>query len=283
MAAIRDRVDSLQVVVESIAPQLDILYLYLNDYESVPGFLEDFPNVQVFLGCDAEGDLNANGKMVFLKYEKDGIAFALDDDIIYPSNYVDHLLSELSKYKYRACCAVHGSFIHDGSVWYYERSYVAGFRQRRDFSEIVNLVGSGTAAFPVREMRDFDMRGPVWVDLQISLRLLAAGCPLVVVPRSHEWLRPLEYEGLYEKYKDHVSHHTTRLHERQVWREDYLRELWREVLGNVEEHGGQRAVDGLGLSPTSVSFIEGDDNGHAIFGQIAMQKVTDFASIWADR
>src|SRR5688500_13625155 len=92
MATIPQREDSLPKVIACLSKQVDDLFLYLNRYKKIPKILAKFPNVHPILGTNHYGDMNANGKMYFLKYVKPhSYCFTFDDDIVFPSDYVSYM------------------------------------------------------------------------------------------------------------------------------------------------------------------------------------------------
>lgn len=98
---------SLKETVDSILDQVDHLYVYLNDYEKVPHYLKH-EKITVFRSQDeACGDISDIGKFYAVD-EVSGYFITLDDDLIYPANYVDRLLVGIEKYKRNAVCTFHG-------------------------------------------------------------------------------------------------------------------------------------------------------------------------------
>ena len=78
------RFESLLETLESIDGQFDEIRLYLNNFSYVPDELKKYTT---YIG----DDLTDNGKF-FWSNNEDEYYFTLDDDIIYPSDYVEKTL-----------------------------------------------------------------------------------------------------------------------------------------------------------------------------------------------
>ena len=88
MATIPKRIPQLEVVVNCILPQVDVLNVYLNNFEEVPWFLKkDKINI---VRSQEEGDRGDAGKFYWAD-KVSGYYFTIDDDIAYPPDYVEAL------------------------------------------------------------------------------------------------------------------------------------------------------------------------------------------------
>jgi len=284
MATIKSRLSTLEAVLDSIVNQLSILYVYFNDHKEVPRFISKYRNVVAILGVDSYGDLNANAKMYFMDYEESGIAFTLDDDIIYPSNYVSRMLAMYSRYPKGACLSVHGSVIPDHASWYYERKIVYGFQNAMGKSNIVNLIGSGTAVFPVGILHNynFDYKNLIYVDLQITLASLHSLLPVVVVSRPSQWLKSITYEGLWQKFSKTATHHTHILLKHNCWKSSHLRQIWKDVFECLHCNNIANPGRYLDLSQESIGFVNGEPLGSPVGSAVQLITVTRFTDLWVE-
>jgi hypothetical protein len=109
MATMPDRLPYLEKVVETIRPQVDVLRVYLNNFEEVPGFLM---SEEACLSQDAKGDLGDAGKFYWID-DQEGVGYShyltIDDDIGYPDDYVERLAWEFDARQGKAVVGVHGS------------------------------------------------------------------------------------------------------------------------------------------------------------------------------
>jgi hypothetical protein len=219
IATFPKRAAILEDCLTRIAPQVDAVILYLNEYNSIPHFLTKFRNVHPILGKDAFGDLSAAGKMVVLNHCRDCYLFLLDDDVLVPKDYVDRIKAGIDLYENRAAFCVHGTIIAGDAEGYFERSQYFGWRGELREHKLVTLIGSGT--FAVHQSRfpaEFEQfLGPVMVDLQISLICRDNGVPLLSIERPALWLDVNIQDGLWEQFRGSVTHHTMVMRENRPW------------------------------------------------------------------
>ena len=259
MATFPGRAHILEQVITHLAPQFSCLYIYLNNYDDIPPFLARFTNVVPVLGKEAFGDISANGKMYFLTQESDGIAFTLDDDFIYPSDYVDKFLYNFDLFPCNACLCVHGSLFINNPLYYYERILTYSSNKESKYNNIINIIGSGTAAFHISLYKDvkYNFNGNVFVDLNIALQALYKKIPIVSIARSENWLTPIRVPGLWEENKKKITHHTHILHKNiNYFQWDYLRSIWYELFKH-EHISFEQAAWKFSLSPASMDLLSG--------------------------
>ncbi|WP_299907847.1 hypothetical protein [uncultured Paracoccus sp.] len=79
----------LMQTVRTILPQVDRLCLCLNQYSAIPAELADDPKIEAMI---PERDLKDAGKFAFAP-APDDIVFTIDDDILYPPDYVARTLA----------------------------------------------------------------------------------------------------------------------------------------------------------------------------------------------
>ena len=84
LATFPPRAGILMQAVRSILPQVDRLCLCLNGYDRIPEEIGDLPKVQAMI---PEQDLKDAGKFAF-PVAPDDLVFTIDDDILYPPDYV---------------------------------------------------------------------------------------------------------------------------------------------------------------------------------------------------
>jgi hypothetical protein len=84
MATFPARREIMLQVIKSISPQVDHLYVCLNEFDAVPTELEGFDNVTAVIPDSDQKDL---GKFYF-SAKPDDTVFTIDDDIVFPQSYV---------------------------------------------------------------------------------------------------------------------------------------------------------------------------------------------------
>jgi hypothetical protein len=145
MATIPKRISQLQVVVECILPQVDHLNIYLNNFEEVPWFL-DSPKINVVRSQDL-GDRGDAGKFYWAN-KVSGYYFTIDDDIVYPPDYVQVLKEALDKRGKKCAVGVHGEMYPDEiRHWTRDRVKTLHFYYENPRDTPVHVLGTGCTAF----------------------------------------------------------------------------------------------------------------------------------------
>ncbi|ETX13463.1 hypothetical protein OCH239_10125 [Roseivivax halodurans JCM 10272] len=256
MATFPARFPILRETVASIAPQLDALYLYVNEtIEGLPD-LSDLGTIHVLDGREHAGNISANGKAYSLHYLSRCRVFTLDDDFVYPPDYVAHNLSILELFGGRCVVTTHGGVLPPRVDWYYERTKV--FRSQREVRhlQLCSLAGTGTACFDQRTI-DIDLDdvlAEVMLDLKVSLAARKSGLPIWVLPRPNDWLRAIPVEGLWERFKSAgLTPHTYLA--RPI---DWSFKNYSELAQNSLSEAGLRAED-IGMAPELVNALKTGD------------------------
>src|SRR5690625_4279116 len=149
VASMPSRINSLRLTLQSIYWQVDHVYVYLNNFEEVPACLR-LPNITVFRSQDT-GDLEDVGKFFALTFIDDAIIFTIDDDIVYPNDYVAKMINTLERFEYNAVVGVHGVIMPENPKSFFDR-HVLHFRKELSTSVPVSLLGTGTCAFDLRRI-----------------------------------------------------------------------------------------------------------------------------------
>lgn len=194
MATYPARKESLEITVSSILPQVDFLNIYLNEYEEIPEFLKD-PFINCVLGKEAKGDLRDNGKFYFLeKVPESAIYFALDDDIIYPPDYVVKMLEELENNDYRTVLGVHGIIFKSNFESFARSRITFHFSRPLRYSLNASCLGTGTVVFRKALVKDLNLlcfKTPGMADLWLGVFCKNQKIAMVATKRKANWLVPV--------------------------------------------------------------------------------------------
>ncbi len=238
VASMPSRVDTLKQVVEALLPQCAQLGVYLNDYKSVPEFLND-PRILVARSQD-HGDLRDNGKFFFLDKTEHKFYASVDDDIAYPHDYITKLLRNLKTSGGAGAVAVHGFLLPETVTSITSNRYVFHFGASTPFLTPVNVVGTGTALFNQHKwkLKFTEFGDPGMSDVWFALAASKRQAPLWVIPRANKWMSPLEPElttkatasakSLFDEFKGRDLRQTELLNSvaiRGSW-EFYLRQIF---------------------------------------------------------
>lgn len=191
MATYPPRLGELQLVVPSIAPQLDRLVVVANQFTAAPRFARRLTNVECIL---PERDLRDEGKFVDVGAASDDILFYLDDDIIYPHDYVSRMLGLLEKYgEDRVALGVHGIIYSDFFDGTPGARLVHVFDKALPAPMVVNQIGTGTAVVKAALAPSAEVMAgsATFVDVRFAGHCHAQGTGLVCVSREAGWLREL--------------------------------------------------------------------------------------------
>jgi glycosyltransferase involved in cell wall biosynthesis len=189
MASFPARKDVLKTSIASVLPQLDELILYLNDYDDAPEFTRH-PKIRVVRSQDAVGDLRDNGKFYNLPQDDNAYIFTLDDDLIYPPDYVARMVHSIEMLGRTSIVGVHGVIFPLKDFNDLSQRTVFTF-YRKSKGNFVDLLGTGTAAWHSSTLKiglgDFQTKGVC--DLWFAVAAARRNIPFYSVPRTNQWLR----------------------------------------------------------------------------------------------
>lgn len=188
MASFPMRIDSLEASIASILPQLDLLILYLNNYDKIPDFARH-PKIRVICSQDAAGDLRDNGKFYDLPQDDCSYVFTFDDDLIYPPDYTARLIHQIDLLGRSCVVGVHGViFPYDNFTQLSQRTVLHFMRQSS--GNFVDLLGTGTTAWHSSTLKPtLESFGTTGVcDLWFTALCIRKGIPLYSVPRREKWV-----------------------------------------------------------------------------------------------
>lgn len=208
MATFPPRKEIAAQALASLVDQVDHLYVYLNQYDTVPMEFQH-PKVSAVLASEAVGDLRDLGKFYFIDELRDDTVLLVDDDILYPQDYATTLVGSLRHVAVPAVVGVHGRILREGFADYFTHSRVIHFQQPLAGDMLVDVLGTGTVAFvPERIGLTFDMvaaKGMADIDMAIIAR--SRGVPMVAVAHRGMWMRDLSAvsgnsdNSLYEEFR----------------------------------------------------------------------------------
>jgi hypothetical protein len=197
LATMPSRTSSLERCIDSIAAQVDLLYVYLDKYSEVPPLLKKYDNIIPLLPAEVSELLGENkdwsvaGKFIGALLAGDCLYCGFDDDIIYPDGYARLLAESLAKFQYRALVGIHGSTFRAPYQSYTKHRRYVHFASPLERDQVVDEIGTGTVAFRTGM---FTPRISNWTDLRLCDLMLAIdahqiGLPRVVVSRRRAYLK----------------------------------------------------------------------------------------------
>lgn len=204
IASIPERRDNLRKVIRSLLPQVDKIFVGLNNYDKMPNFLHD-KKIETFLLRNEYGDAAK-----FLHVEKcDGYYVSWDDDLVASSNSIKRLKEGVDKYN--GVVSFHGRKYPVPAEDF--KKWIGNYRCLYDvnFDVDINLVGSGCCMFNTKSMKlklsDFEK--PNMADLYLSRVAYEQEVPMIVL--SHKrgeiiYLKPTKGKTIWQSTKDFTEH-----------------------------------------------------------------------------
>lgn len=193
MVTIPSRAPILKKVIKSIITQVDHLNIYLNNFEKIPNFLLN-PKIEIYRSQD-HGDIADNGKF-FKANQLEGFHFTFDDDIQYPSDYVEIYLNKLKDYQYQAAIGTHGIELKEGFIRYYDISSRKNinFYKENPIDRYVHIIGTGTLGYHT-SLLNFDLSEvdeTHMIDIFFGLHCQKNSVPAICIERAANWLQEIE-------------------------------------------------------------------------------------------
>jgi hypothetical protein len=201
MASLAGRERLLEQTLASLIPQVDAVCVYLNGHDRIPPFLRQPKVLHAVLSKEA-GWRGAEAKLWWWDRDEfkatpywndDDVALIVDDDIIYPSNYVQEMTAALVRHP-RSIACVHGSILTEPFESYLTSRWVARARGALARESRVHIPGTGTMAFLAGSFEVSLRRDVTWshcVDVMAAIAAKAQGVEVWAVARPDHWLHPL--------------------------------------------------------------------------------------------
>ena len=221
MATYPPRLNQLRQAVKTLLPQVDLLYIYMNNYSKIPDFLRH-DRIVVAQGRHLE-DLRDNGKFYHMAEAPQGYYFTVDDDIFYPANYCDVLIRKIEEFDRKVIVGVHGIILAQPLERYSAGRTVLKYNEALEADAKVNILGSGTLAFHSStikiDVNRFSSKG--MADIWLAVLAKKASVDMIAVSRPEAWLRPLPSDHpsatLYDEMKSDDTKHTSLLRAQGAW------------------------------------------------------------------
>jgi len=168
----------LGYLTEQTTP-FDLIRVYANDFE--PNI--NHPKVEVTTG----EDLTDRGKFYFHE-PNDEIYFTVDDDLIYPPDYVETTLQYLEKYG--GIVTYHGRKLKGLGRHFYKGHDTHHFKFQTGATTQVDVPGTGVMAFHSKDItpKVLDYQHDKMVDVLIGLEAAKQDVPITCVKHKTAWI-----------------------------------------------------------------------------------------------
>jgi len=202
MATLPERLNTLELVLDRLHPQVDVIELALNGHREIPKLLSKYPKVIPNLTTNEKGDAN---KFLNVGKYKDDYYFSTDDDILYPSDYVSTYIKEIDKH--RSLITIHGSLIPPRKI----QSYYKGRKMKAHClntcgEEVVHIPGSGVSGFHTSFLKiDYKNGFPNanMADIFVGIQCQQQNVRCISIKHSKGWIKGGLNEGRKTIWETH--------------------------------------------------------------------------------
>jgi glycosyltransferase involved in cell wall biosynthesis len=197
------RIDSLEKTIQSIYNQCDEVNVCLNDkITELPNFLLQ-PKINLTITDNSKGDA-----FKFLNLENsDGYYLTIDDDLIYPPNYVDYMISNCKKYNNKKIITLHGRKFNKFPItsYYNSKKEIYHFSSEQKQDVTVQYGGTGVMCFhtsllktPIEYFQHSNM-ADVWIGNLAKIKNIEIIC----ISRPKNFITQIEQkETIYNHYSN---------------------------------------------------------------------------------
>jgi len=196
MATTINRKNEMVLSVNSIIGQVDKLVIYQNGYKDGSIFNHN-PKVEIISSLDTGIDMGDAGKYYTISKYNDGnyYYFSIDDDIIYPSNYVKSTIKKINEYDGNVIVSYHGRILNKNPKSYYkDYKQVLHFIKNQKNDVFVHFGGTGVMAFDTRIVKiTFDLfKTRNMADIWVGRYSQQTKTPILCLKHEQNWLNQIE-------------------------------------------------------------------------------------------
>lgn len=193
MASIPSREKLLKNTIDSIHPYIDHLFLFLNEYPHIPSWLSHYPKVSPFLSKKEKTNMGDAGKFYGLNkiQETDFYYFPLDDDLIYPPDYVWKMIQKIEKYERKSIISCGGYNMKSiVNHFYADRSQNWHISTKNNKDRPAQILHSALAAWhsSTLSFRYEHCQKANMGDLWLAIAAQKQQVPMVLIERPAKWV-----------------------------------------------------------------------------------------------
>jgi len=213
MATFPSREENVAKAIESLIFQVDELVLCVNEEVELPEIC-NHKKVRVLRGKDILGfDIGCIGKFATC-YEWNGYILTVDDDIIYPSDYVEKSISKIEEYNRECVMSWHGRVQNMPALVYRGKGSIKknlSFQTDVEEDTQAHIIGTGCAFFhsdtiyPKYDIMDMTFTNVS--DILFSISMDKRGIKLIVPAHKKEWFQSLENSEAISFHKNNDKFH----------------------------------------------------------------------------
>lgn len=200
MATYPPRKDIIENTINSIYNQVDVLRIYLNEYEEIPDFCKR-EKIETVIGKN----LRSAAKF-YWALNKDEYYFSIDDDLLYPPTYVKDMLHKLNQYDDGIVVTLHGRIVKNKIKNYFKDGTNKYYRCLGNVNNdvFINVLGGGVSCFNTNNVKiDYKLFQYNYMDdITVSVQLQKQQIPILVMKHYDNYLNYNKPSNLtlYDKY-----------------------------------------------------------------------------------
>jgi glycosyltransferase involved in cell wall biosynthesis len=205
VATIQSRKNGLKECVNSIINQVDKLIVYQNGYHEIFDFLKN-PKIEVISSLTTGIDMGDAGKFYKVGEYKNCYYFSMDDDLVYPSNYITNTLSNLNKNGKQFIVTYHGRILKPTALSYYNDSLKLNHCLKdQENDEFIQFGGTGVMAFHTDIVNiDFKyFKKPNMADVWVGKYAQDNNIPILSLKHNKGWIKETTYKDEFTIYNTH--------------------------------------------------------------------------------
>lgn len=210
IATVKERELQLKIVLSQIYDQVDKIHLVLNWYEEIPEWIKNKERIYAYLNPENKNahdaiwsrleEIEAIDNVIASaeKYKKpECYYFILDDDLLYPADYVEKLIAAIERHERRAVITVHGTNFSRPVESYCKSRTSYTFSDVLERDIFVDMTGCGTTAFHSSTVKPTLQNFPIPFnrDLYFSILCARQNIKIVSIQRQQGWILPLKTSG----------------------------------------------------------------------------------------
>jgi hypothetical protein len=186
----------LEQTIKSIYSQFDVIRVVCNEMAAVPDCLK-LPKIQPIMG---QPNYTDNGKFYSLdKIKANEYYFTLDDDIIYPSDYVDKTIDFINQFG--CIVSYHGRILKGLDLNYYRGHHFFHCNAEKKQSYKLDVCGTGVTAFRTDYFKPTNILNSEYKrmsDIVFSLEAAKQNKTIGLMTSSKDWIKPqMVIESIY--------------------------------------------------------------------------------------
>lgn len=206
LASIPQRREMLEDCVLSLLAQCDRVRVFLNGYSDVPAYLRrERVDVRRSQSFDDRGDA---GKFAWIDADDPpGYRVIVDDDLVFPPDFVGRMTAALARYGDMAIVGAHGVLLKQPVSRYYDGKARTAFHFESALpgDRAVHILGTNSICFhsAAAPMRSTDFMWPNMADIFLARYAQQAGLPMITISRPAHWVRQSVGEAAIDTIYEH--------------------------------------------------------------------------------